>query len=75
MKDFDINLKKKADTWVKDRPANRRVTGRMIRLTIDVTPELHQKLKMKCVMEHCTIADMVRSLLEDLLLKKEEIRE
>ncbi len=72
MKDYDINLKKKTDTWVKAKP---KTTGRMIRLTIDVTPELHQKLKMKCVMEHCTIADMVRSLLEDLLLKKEEIRE
>jgi hypothetical protein len=64
MKEIEINLKekKKADAWVKDKP---KIRGRMIRLTIDITPELHQKLKLKCVMERSTIADIVRGLLEE----------
>jgi hypothetical protein len=66
MKDLEITLKekKKADAWVKDKPARR---GRMIRLTIDVAPDIHQKLKVKCAMERITIADMVRGWMEEKL--------
>jgi hypothetical protein len=62
MKELEINLKKKADTWVKAKP---KTMGRMVRLTVDVPPDLHQKLKMKCVMERTTIADMVRGWIEE----------
>jgi hypothetical protein len=66
MKDFDINLKqRKAVDWVKGK--RRRIEAKMVRLTIDVTPDMHQKLKMKCVVERTTIADMIRGWMEEKL--------
>jgi hypothetical protein len=64
MKDYDIKLKEKADTWVKEKP---KVAGKTIRLTIDLDADVHQKLKMRCVAERITIADMMRRWIEEKL--------
>jgi hypothetical protein len=56
----------KAESWIREK---RRIESKKVRLTIDVTPEMHQRLKMKCVMEHTTIADMVRGWMEEKLKK------
>jgi hypothetical protein len=65
MKDLNINLRqKRATAWTKGK---RRIEVKMVRLTIDVAPDMHQKLKMKCVVERTTIADMVRGWMEEKL--------
>jgi hypothetical protein len=65
MKDLEIKLKKdkKAENWVKEKP--KLPTSKMIRLTVDVSPNLHMKLKLKCVQERITIADMIRGWIEE----------
>jgi hypothetical protein len=73
MKDLDINLhKKKAVSWVKGK---RSIEEKMVRLTVDVTPDMHQKLKVKCAVERTTIADMIRGWMEEKLLVKEDTHE
>ncbi len=64
MKDLEINLKKGAESWVKQKPKG---SEKMVRLTVDVTESLHQRLKLRCVTERRTIADMIRELLEEKL--------
>jgi hypothetical protein len=59
----EINLKDPTK-WIKDKDKPK-LKGKTIRLTIDITPELHQKLKMKCAVDRCTIAEVVRGLLEE----------
>jgi hypothetical protein len=39
---------------------------KMKRLTIDIEPDLHTKLKTKAAQQKTTIADMARQLLQDL---------
>jgi len=66
MKDYDIKLKDKAaDAWMKQQKP--KVAGQTIRLTIDLNADLHQKLKMRCVAERITIADMMRRWIEEKL--------
>jgi hypothetical protein len=57
-------IQKKAVKWVKGK---RNIEVKMVRLTIDIAPDIHQKLKMKCVVERTTIADMVRGWMEEKL--------
>jgi hypothetical protein len=60
----EMNLKREAVTWVKGK---QRMDVNLVRLTIDVAPDIHQKLKVKCAMERITIADMVRGWMEEKL--------
>jgi hypothetical protein len=43
----------------------------MIRLTVDIPESLHSKLKTACVQNRQKIADVVRAVLEEHLLKVE----
>ena len=58
-----------ADAWVQDRkgaadtePVPSREPTK--RLTIDVSPELHRRIKVQCAQEGMNIADVIRELLE-----------
>ena len=67
MKDVKITPRprKTADQWVSSKP--KEPTGEVKRVTVDLPVELHQKLKIKCVMERVNIADMVKSWIEEKL--------
>jgi hypothetical protein len=57
--------RKTADQWVSSKP--KEPTGEVKRVTVDLPMEIHQKLKIKCVLENVRIADMVRSWIEEKL--------
>lgn len=48
------------DAWVNDR----RAAERMKRLTIDVSENLHMRIKSQCAMRGVNMADELRELLE-----------
>lgn len=48
------------DAWVNDRQE----AERMKRLTIDVTEQLHMRIKSQCAMRGVNMADELRKLLE-----------
>jgi len=50
------------DDWVKNRSADDDV--KMKRLTIDVTEELHRRIKANCAGRGVKMADEIRTLLE-----------
>jgi hypothetical protein len=57
--------KKKADEWVGDSPARGKPAEEVEvpaikRLTIDVSEELHTRLKVKAALEGVRMADLVR---------------
>jgi ParG len=53
------------DEWVHGGPEQGTPSApRMKRLTIDVTPDLHTRLKVECSRRGLKIADVVRDLLE-----------
>ena len=64
-KDLHIGLRGKADSWVNEKPKERKEPG--VKVTVDLPVELHQKLKILCVMERVNIADKVRSWIEEKL--------
>jgi hypothetical protein len=66
-KDVRITSKphKTADQWVSSKP--KEPIGEVKRVTVDLPVEIHQKLKIKCVMERVGIADMVRGWIEEKL--------
>lgn len=43
----------------------KRPTERTKRLTIDIPASLHSRVKLRCVQDETTIADVVRSYLEE----------
>jgi predicted HicB family RNase H-like nuclease len=47
------------DRWVTDRPT-RPVSGKKVRLTVDLLPDLHKKLKVKATMEEKTMQELVQ---------------
>jgi hypothetical protein len=47
------------DRWVADRP-ERGVSGKRVRLTVDLLPDLHKKLKVKATMEEKTMQEIVQ---------------
>lgn len=54
------------DQWVESRdPAEPKQRVKPKRLTIDIDPELHRKLKLSCVERNIQIADLVRSMIEN----------
>lgn len=54
------------DQWVESREGRSETKKRVKpkRLTIDIDPELHRKLKLSCVQRNIQIADLVRSMIE-----------
>jgi len=54
-----------ADTWVETRaePAAAR-PSKPKRLTIDIDPVLHKRLKLHCFQQDVAIADLLRELIE-----------
>ncbi len=57
-----------ADQWVEtSSPIAVEPTGKIKRLTIDIDPELHTRLKLRCVRHDVRIADWLRGLIEDTL--------
>jgi predicted HicB family RNase H-like nuclease len=57
-------VQKSADQWVTEPPARGESparAGAMKRLTIDVSEELHRKLKVKAASEGVKMADLVRT--------------
>ena len=54
------------DQWVENREGRTESKKRVKpkRLTIDINPELHRKLKLSCVQRNIQIADLVRSMIE-----------
>jgi hypothetical protein len=67
MKDVKITPRprKTADQWASSKP--KEPIGEVKRVTVDLPVEIHQKLKIKCVMERVRIADMVRGWIEEKL--------
>jgi hypothetical protein len=47
------------DRWVTDR-RERAASGKRVRLTVDLLPDLHKKLKVKATMEEKTMQEMVQ---------------
>ncbi|ELP30253.1 plasmid partition protein ParG [Rhodopirellula baltica] len=58
--------KAEVDKWVETREAvlAEKPTVKPKRLTIDIDPTLHKKLKMSCVNRDIQIADLIRTLIE-----------
>jgi len=55
------------DDWVNNRneaPEEAREKGPMKRLTIDVSAELHTRIKVQCALKGMNIADEIRAILE-----------
>ncbi|TWU22163.1 hypothetical protein Pla52o_32160 [Novipirellula galeiformis] len=61
-----VKQKPEIDKWVETReplvPLKLNVKPK--RLTIDIDPALHKKLKMNCVKREIQIADLLRTLIE-----------
>ena len=61
-----INLtmppKKAADKWVQESP--KKTDEKMKRFTIDVTEQLHRRVKVQCYTEGKMMADVLREILE-----------
>jgi hypothetical protein len=55
------------DAWVEDREALPKIPvprEPMKRLTIDVSKDLHKRIKSQCAMQNLVMADEIRALLE-----------
>ena len=61
------------DNWVETRqsPELPKPTVKPKRLTIDIHPDLHKRLKISCVQRGIQIADLLRQLIETDLSKNE----
>lgn len=56
-----------ADRWIRSAEpiaADRAPSAYTARLTIDVTPDLRRRLKLAALGRGCSVADMLRALLE-----------
>jgi hypothetical protein len=59
-----------AEAWVRLRSENghgeipSKAQFYTARLTLDITPELRQRIKLAAIAEGCTVADMLRQVLE-----------
>ena len=61
------------DNWVEARlsPELPKPSVKPKRLTIDIHPDLHKRLKISCVQRGIQIADLLRQLIETDLSKNE----
>jgi hypothetical protein len=72
MKDIKMSLKphKSAEQWLDERSqdtTSKDAPRDVKRVTVDLPIEVHQKLKIKCVVERINIADLVRRWIEEKL--------
>jgi hypothetical protein len=67
-KQLNVSLKphKSAEAWLKEKSTHK-TEEEVKRVTVDLPIALHQKLKIKCVVEKVRIADMVRGWIEEKL--------
>ncbi len=61
------NQTKNADTWVETRTNLPPPPPKPKRLTIDLDPTLHSRLKLHCVRQDIPIADFLRLLIDESL--------
>jgi hypothetical protein len=62
-----LKPRRTADEWAEGVPTPEKPTGDVKRVTVDLPIEVHQRLKIKCVMERVNIADMVKKWIEEKL--------
>ena len=62
-----------ADTWVETRTKLSPPPPKPKRLTIDIDPTLHSRLKIHCVRQDIPIADFVRELIDESLQADDSI--
>jgi hypothetical protein len=62
-----LKPRRTAEEWAEGVSTPEKPTGDVKRVTVDLPIEVHQKLKIKCVMERVNIADMVRKWIEEKL--------
>ena len=67
--------KAEVDKWVETRGSTvaEKPAVKPKRLTIDIDPSLHKKLKMSCVNRDIQIADLIRTLIERELSGHEKL--
>ncbi|GAB5517202.1 plasmid partition protein ParG [Rhodopirellula baltica] len=65
--------KAEIDKWVetRERAETEKPAVKPKRLTIDIDPTLHRKLKLSCVNRDIQIADLIRTLIENELDSQE----
>ncbi len=65
-----------ADAWVENRDASLSmpmvVSGKMKRLTIDISESLHRAIKRQCADQGTKIADVTRELLAEWVRKHDK---
>ena len=57
----------KADQWVENRTEPQKPPIKPKRLTVDIDPKLHLRLKIHCAAQQIQIADLVRELIQNAL--------
>lgn len=57
-------LARPAEDWVETRKQPDPVSGPTKRLTVDISADLHKRLKIQCATAERQISDVVRDLLE-----------
>jgi hypothetical protein len=62
-----LKPRRTAEEWAEGVSTPAKPTGDIKRVTVDLPIEVHQKLKIRCVMERVNIADMVRKWIEEKL--------
>ncbi|MEO9594310.1 plasmid partition protein ParG [Rhodopirellula bahusiensis] len=67
--------KAELDKWVETRApvVPEKLSVKPKRLTIDIDPSLHKRLKMSCVNRDIQIADLIRTLIERDLVDQEHL--
>ena len=55
---------KEAESWVSSGGGKSVSSGKMKRLTIDVSEQLHKRIKIECATKGMNMADAIRELLE-----------
>ncbi|EMI25976.1 hypothetical protein [Rhodopirellula europaea] len=68
------NAKAEVDKWVETRESAvaEKPAVKPKRLTIDIAPSLHRRLKMSCVNRDIQIADLIRTLIQSELDSQEQ---
>jgi hypothetical protein len=62
-----LKPRRTAEEWAEGVSRPEKPTSDVKRVTVDLPIEVHQRLKIKCVMERVNIADMVRQWIEEKL--------
>lgn len=65
-------LKSEADANWFEKASNRRSTEKLVRVTVDLEPELHRRLKIKAAMEGKSIASLIRDWTDE---KTQDLKE